>query len=451
MKNYDLIVIGFGKAGKTLAKFVAETGKKVAVVEKSEDMYGGTCVNIGCIPTKVLVNDSLIKIKVEEELLVNVKFEDAIFRKKEVVRVLNEKNYELLESNDNIDIYENRGFFRNNKELSLIDKRGNIRETVTGDIFVINTGAETVIPDIQGLKKSRNVYTSSEIMDFTRLPKKLVIIGGSFIGLEFASTFANYGSKVTVIEKLERILPEEDEEVVNYIVKDLENKGINFVLGAEINEVQDVDKISKILTDKGVFDADTILVATGRKPVTKGLGLENTDVKIGDKGEIIVNKFLQTDVENIFAVGDVKGGAQFTYISLDDFRIVKDKLFGNSQRSTENRGSIPYTIFIDPPFSRVGITAKEAVEKGIDILEGKLKVSQMPRHKINNDDRGIFKVVVDKKERLILGASFYGKQSEELINIIRLAIEQKIDVDVLKNGIYTHPTMVECFNDLFNL
>lgn len=450
MKKYDLVIIGFGKAGKTLAKFAADNGKKVALIEESKDMYGGTCINIGCIPSKVLANDSLIKVQVEEELKQNIKWEEAVLRKKEVVDVLNEKNYQMI-SSSGVDIYDSRAYFRNNSEISLIDSRGNIRDTLSADIFVINTGATHIVPDIKGAALSKRVYNATEIMDYPKQIKKLVIIGGGYIALEFASTFANFGSSVTVLEKQSTILGSEDEEIREEILKDFAKKDVNFVFDTDVFEIEDFEKYSKVKTSKGDFEADVILIAVGRKPNTEKLGLENTDVKVASSGEILVNEFLETDAKNIFAVGDVKGGLQFTYISLDDFRIVKDKIFGEGKRTTQNRGTVPYTMFIDPPFSRVGMTLKQAQQKNIDAIESKLLVMQIPRHKINNDARGIFKVVIDKKERTILGASLYGKQSEELINIIRLAIEQNIKIDVLRDGIYTHPTMAECFNDLFNV
>ena len=193
-----------------------------------------------------------------------------------------------------------------------------------------------------------------------------------------------------------------------------------------------------------------MLLAIGRQPNTE-LGLDHTDIELGSRGEIQVNERLQTTVDHIYAVGDVKGGLQFTYISLDDFRIVRDQLFNDGTRTTENRGEVPYTVFIDPPLSRVGLTAKEAEDQGYDIKEGKILVSQIPRHKINNDPRGMFKAVVDRNTNRILGATLYGVESEEIINLIKLAIDQHISYEVLRDNIYTHPTMIESLNDLFNI
>lgn len=334
--------------------------------------------------------------------------------------------------------------------MNLVDENGEVAHTVTADKIVINTGAKSNIPDIKGIDTAQNLYDSRGLLNIEFQPKDLVIIGGGYIALEFASMFANFGSTVTVIEHGSQIMPREDKEVVEHAVADLEAKGITFVTDADIHEFKNDDSRTIVETSKGAFTADAVLLATGRVPNTD-LALENTDITLGERGEIKVNNHLQTSVEHIYAAGDVKGGLQFTYISLDDFRILKSKLFGDGSRTTDNRGAIPYTVFIDPPLSRVGLTAKEAQAQNYNYAENKILVNTIPRHKINNDGRGIFKVVINKDTNEILGATLYGKESEEIINIIKLAIDQHIPYHVLRDNIYTHPTMVESFNDLFNL
>ena len=208
--------------------------------------------------------------------------------------------------------------------------------------------------------------------------------------------------------------------------------------------------MTTVETSQGNFTGDAILLATGRVPNTD-LALDNTDIELGTHGEIKVNNHLQTSVSHIYAAGDVKGGLQFTYISLDDFRILKSELFGDRSRHTENRGTIPYTVFIDPPLSRVGMTASEAQKLNYNYVENTLFINTLPKHKINNDGRGLFKVVINKDNNEILGATLYGKGSEEIINLIKLAIDQHIPYQVLRDNIYTHPTIAESFNDLFNI
>lgn len=440
MKHFNLLVIGFGKAGKTLAKYVASQGQHVALVEQSSDNFGGTCINHGCIPSKVLVHDGIDSID----------FDTAFSRKKDVVSALNKKNYNNLANDTNIEVFNYKAQFKSNTEVNLLDEDGAIAKTLTADSIVINTGAKSNIPSIPGIESAKHLFDSQGLLNISYQPKHLVIIGGGYIALEFASMFANFGSKVTVIERGEHIMPREDQDVVAHATKDLEDKGITFVTNAETLEFKNKNNQTTIVTSKGNFSADAVLIATGRIPNTD-LALEQTDVELGERGEIKVNEHLQTSVEHIYAVGDVKGGLQFTYISLDDFRILKSTLYGDQSRTTLNRGTIPYTVFIDPPFSRVGLTAKEAQSQGYNYIENTLLVAQIPRHKINNDARGIFKVIIDKDTDLILGATLYGKESEEIINLIKLAIDQHIPYQVLRDTIYTHPTIVESFNDLFNI
>lgn len=440
MSHYNLLIIGFGKAGKTLAKYAASQGQHVALVEQSSESYGGTCINHGCIPSKVLVHDGIER----------VDFGSAFSRKKEVVNALNKKNYGNLANDDKIEVLDYKAQFKSNTEVNLVDENGEVAHTVTADKIVINTGAKSNIPDIKGIDTAQNLYDSRGLLNIEFQPKNLVIIGGGYIALEFASMFANFGSTVTVVEHGAQIMPREDKKVVEHAVADLEAKGITFVTDADIHEFKNDDSRTIVETSKGTFTADAVLLATGRVPNTD-LALENTDITLGERGEIKVNNHLQTSVEHIYAAGDVKGGLQFTYISLDDFRILKSKLFGDGSRTTDNRGAIPYTVFIDPPLSRVGLTAKEAQAQNYNYAENKILVNTIPRHKINNDGRGIFKVVINKDNNEILGATLYGKESEEIINLIKLAIDQHIPYHVLRDNIYTHPTMVESFNDLFNL
>ncbi|MFP4936138.1 hypothiocyanous acid reductase MerA [Staphylococcus pseudintermedius] len=441
MNQYDLIVVGFGKAGKTLAKFAAQQGKRVAVIEKSAEMYGGTCINIGCIPSKVLVHDGIEA----------ASFNDAMQRKRDVVNALNSKNYHNLADEETVDVINMTASFKSAHAIDLLNAQGEAVQTIEGKNIVINTGAKSVIPNIKGIDTSQRVYDSKAIMDLTQQPKRLVIVGGGYIALEFASIFANFGTTVTVLERSDQILKREDAVIAQQVTEDLTQKGIQFIYNAETEAIEDEADVTKVVTNQGTFEADAILVATGRKPNTEGLNLEAAGVQLGQHGEIIVNDKLQTSVDHIYAVGDVHGGLQFTYISLDDFRIVKSQLFGDGKRTLAQRGVVPYTMFIDPPMARVGMTATEAREKGYDILENQVAVNTMPRHKINNDTRGLFKAVVDAKSGQVLGATLYGQQSEELINIVKLAIDQQLPYAVLRDNIYTHPTMAESFNDLFNV
>ncbi|MRF36375.1 SidA/IucD/PvdA family monooxygenase, partial [Staphylococcus sp. KY49P] len=338
MKKFDLIIVGFGKGGKTLAKFASAQNKKVAVIEKSKKMYGGTCINIGCIPSKTLVHEGLE----------HGSFDQAYSRKSDVVNALNSKNYHNLADDDNIEVLDYTAKFKSNHELNLLNDQDEVVETISAQQVVINTGAKSVIPPIEGIDTSQHLYDSEGIMNLKSQPSHLVIVGGGYIALEFASMFANFGTQVTVLERGNDIMTKEDKDIVAEVKKDLADKNVNIVLNVDTKKFEDTDKGTVVHTSNCKYAADAVLIATGRKPNTD-LELQNTDVKIGDHGEIIVNEYLQTNASDVYALGDVKGGMQFTYISLDDFRIVKEQLFGEGQRSTENRGAVPYTVFIDPP------------------------------------------------------------------------------------------------------
>ncbi|WP_462421846.1 hypothiocyanous acid reductase MerA [Salinicoccus sp. Marseille-QA3877] len=438
--SYDIIIIGFGKAGKTLAGALGNGGKKVALIEKSSKMYGGACINIACIPSKTLI----------EEAGRGESFKDAMDRKIDVVNGLNKKNYANLADNENVDVYTNTARFKDNKTVEILDG-DNVKEELTAETIVINTGAKSNIPGIEGIDTTKNIFDSEGIMELDHQPDSLVVHGAGYVSLEFISLFTKLGTKVTVIDRSEHVLIKEDKDIGTAVYDDLVEAGVEFVSGTETTKVSNDGDSVLVETDNGKFKADAMLVATGRVPNTGSLSVENAGVTLDDDGAVEVNGNLQTSAENIYAVGDVKGGMQFTYISLDDFRIVYDQLKGDGKRTTENRGAVPYTVFIDPPFSRVGMTASQAKKKGHEVVEGKVPVKEIPRHKVNNDERGVFKAVVDKDTDKVLGASLYGKSSEEIINIVKLAIDHDITATALKNNIYTHPTMAESFNNLFDV
>lgn len=440
MKTYDLIVLGFGKAGKTLAKDFALQGKRVALIEQSAQMYGGTCINVACIPTKTLLMEGLR----------SGSFLQAISRKFSVVNTLNQKNFDNLNTLDNVDIYTHYAKFKNDHELLLLDSSQEIIETLTADRIVINTGSQANIPDIEGVNESHHLFDSTGILNLSQQPREMLIIGAGYIALEFATIYRSFGTKVTIIHDKAHILRQEDREIASALYDNLIKQGIKFIDEAVINKFEDQGKQTIVHTNRGQFTGDTVLLATGRVPNTD-FGLEATSLKTGDKGELLVNQHLQTSVDHIYAVGDVKGGPQFTYISLDDYRIVKSHLLGDGSKTTETRGLVPYTLFVDPPLSRIGMTASQAKKTGHNILEGSVPVSSMPRHFINNDDRGLFKAVVDADSQEILGASLYGQSSEELINIIKTVTDHQLPYSTLRDQIFTHPTMAESFNDLFNL
>lgn len=442
METIKNIIIGFGKGGKTLAKFLAQKGEEVLVIEKSNKMYGGTCINIACLPSKRLIIEAAN----------GVSYVDAVNGKNEMTAQLREKNYHMLADEKTVTVLDGEAHFIADHEIEV--KLPNGKEVqYKGDRIFINTGAVPVMLPIPGLKESKYILDSTQAMDEKKMPKNLTIIGAGYIGLEFASMFAKYGSKVTVLDHNKEFLAREDEDISNAVRKDMEDAGIKFELGADIEKITDETSNAKITyqinEERKTISADRILVATGRKPNTENLGLENTAIETTDRGAIKVDDFLRTTVDNVWAIGDVKGGLQFTYISLDDFRIIKDQLFGTGARMVSDRKVVPYTVFISPALSQVGLNEKQANKLEKEYKLFKLPVTAIPKAKVAKDNRGLFKALVDPETEKILGATLYGIESYELINMISLAMKAHLSYTVLRDQIYTHPTMSEAFNDLF--
>lgn len=442
MKKYDAIMIGFGKGAKTLAAEFAKQGKKVAMIEKSSKMYGGTCINEGCIPSKSLIVQAGKRT-----------FSDAIDKKEEITSILRKKNFEKLNQNPNIDVITAKASFVNTHVISYENEKGT--KEIYGDYLFVNTGSVPIIPNIQGIEHTKHIYVSADIMKEKEQPKTLAIIGGGYIGLEFSSMFARYGTQVTVFEYGDRLVKREDEDIALHIQQILERQGVQFEFKSNVLSVENVNDSDVIVTYKNKdgniqqLTVNAVLLATGRKANTDGLHLEQAGVETDARGAIKVNRYLQTSQPHIYAMGDVKGGLQFTYISLDDYRIVKDHIFGDKKRTTDNRGAIPYSVFIEPTFSRVGMSEEEAKNEGYEIKVAKLAVSAIPRAHVNECKEGVLKAIADAKTDKILGCVLLCTASEEMINFVQLAINLGLKTSDIANHIFTHPTMSEALNDLF--
>ena len=437
MEQFDLLVIGFGKAGKTLAGKLAAAGKKVALVEENPAMFGGTCINIGCIPTKTLL------VAADK----NWTFDQVMEQKETVTTRLRNKNEAILKGNG-ASLYQGHARFIANKIVEVSAGEESIQ--LTAETIVINTGAKSSVLPIPGMLDTPNVYDSTGIQNLEVRPDKLAIIGGGNIGLEFAGLYSKLGSQVTVYEAGSAILPREEEVVAKLAKEYMEEADVTFVLGAKIEQVAAESEQVSVMVNGQVAIFDAVLYATGRVPSTADLGLENTAIDLLGNGAVKVDDYCETTVPGVYAVGDVNGGPQFTYTSLDDFRIVFGKLTGTGTYSLSQRKSVPTSIFINPVLSRVGLTEKEAKEAGYDYIANELPVANMPRAHVNNDLKGIFKVIVDKESKLVLGATLFGRNSEELINLIAMAIDNKIPYTYIKTQILIHPTIAENLNDLFN-
>lgn len=439
MNQYQAIIIGFGKAGKTLAATLAKTGWRVAIVEQANTMYGGTCINIGCIPTKTLVHDAELQHD----------FAAAMQRKAAVVSFLRDKNFHNLADLENVDVIDGRAEFVDNHTVRVVQSTGAIE--LSGEKIFINTGAQSTMPNVEGLTTTPGVFDSTGLLNLTQRPEHLGILGGGYIGVEFASMFANFGSKVTIYEAAPLFLAREDRDIADVIAGILRDNGVEIILNANVQAVSSVDGAVQVKMPGGVQTVDALLVASGRKPATENLQLQKAGVDVNDRGAIIVNKYLRTSADNIWAMGDVTGGLQFTYISLDDFRIVRDNLSGEGLRHTGDRQNVPYSVFMTPPLSRVGMTEEQARASGAFVQVVTLPVAAIPRARVMDDTRGVLKAVVDSETKQILGVSLLCVDSHEMINIIKTVMDAGLPYTTLRDQIFTHPSMSESLNDLFSL
>ena len=457
MKQYDAIIIGSGQAGVPLSRKLAGAGKKTLIIEKG--VVGGTCINDGCTPTKTMIasariaylaglcNDMGITIKGYRVDLAQVKK-----RKDGIVKQFREGSQKSIEKTPNLDLVFGEASFESAKVVTVKLKDGKTSQFTADQIF-INTGAKTIIPnDIEGINEI-DYLTSHSILDLDKVPQHLLIIGGNYIGLEFGQMFRRFGSKVTILEKSQQLLSREDEDISAEITRVLKDEGMKIYTNAKTTKFKQKEK-GKITATVQVAGEEIkikcthVLIAIGRAPQTATLGLEKAGVKTGKKGEILVNTKLQTNVKGIYALGDVNGGPAFTHISYNDYTIVYRNLIEKQNLSTRNR-PIPYCMFTDPELGRVGITEKEAREKGLNIKVAKLPMSRVARALETGDTRGLMKAVVDADTKKILGVAVVGVEGGEIMSVLQMAMMGGITYDRIRYCVFAHPTYSESLNNLF--
>ena len=457
-QHYDDIIIGGGKAGKTLAPALVADGRKTALVERSLNMIGGGCINIACIPTKTMVASANVANIVRNSAAYGVKtntpsinLAEVIQRKRSVVQSAREMNLHNLEMalDNNLIIGEAR--FVAPKTIAVTTTEGNNR-LLTAERLFINTGTRPLIPSIPGLAEVE-FLTSESIMELEYLPEHLIVLGSSYIGLEFAQMFRRFGSGATVIGQSEQILSQQDPDIAIAVQRLLEQDGIEFLLKAKVLRVDRTGNqtILKIQVADGELSlqGSHLLVAVGRAPNTESLNLAAAGVATDTRGFIQVNVRLETNVPGIWALGDINGGPQYTHISLDDYRIVKTNLIDRGNRSTGDR-LVPSCLFIDPELAHVGLTETEAQQQGYAIRVAKVDVSAVPRARTLGQTDGLLKAIVDADTGRILGCSLLCHEAGEVISTVQMVMQAQMPYTVLRDGILTHPTMTEGLNILFS-
>lgn len=455
----DLLVIGFGKGGKTLAADLGRRGRRVVLVEESAAMYGGTCINTGCVPTKSMVHRSEHQVAAVSGASA---YADAVASTERLTAGLRAVNLASLAPIPSVTVLTGTAHFLDPESVEIATASGPV--VVTADHIVIGTGSTPNVPDLPGLRENPVAVTSAELLRTASRPDRLVVLGGGYIGLEFASMYAGFGSAVTVLEQHPTVLANEDADVADAARALLQSRGVIIVTGATVVGLQTVLRPGgppagrvEYLTGgrSATIDADAVLVALGRTPNTADLGLDRAGVETTDTGAVVVDDYRRTSQPHIFAVGDVNGGPQFTYISLDDYRIVLDQLTDAPvPRRASQREAVPNCLFLTPPLARVGLTESQARTAGYDVRVAAspvVNLATVARARIVGQTAGMMKVVVDAATDRILGAALLCHDAQETINLVALAMRHGITASALRDEIYTHPSMAECFNQLLGM
>lgn len=455
----DAIIIGAGQAGPPLAHALAGAGWQVALIEREH--VGGTCVNEGCTPTKTMVASARVAhmarrapeygVEYGTQMDVTVDMTAVRQRKREVVHSFREGNRRRLEQAEKIELIMGEARFTGPQTVEVALNYGDTR-TLRAEHIFINTGARPRKPELSGLDDVAWL-DSTTIMELAEVPKHLLVLGGGYIGLEFAQMFRRFGSEVTIVQRGEQLLTREDQDIADAVAEILREDGITILLDTEAKAVEQGDDGTLRLTvgsgdGEQVLEGSHLLVAVGRVPNTDALNLEAAGVETDKRGHIKVNERLETNVAGIYALGDVKGGAQFTHISYDDFRVIRANLLQDGNRSTEDR-PVPYTVFIDPQLGRVGLTAAQARDAGRAIRVATMPMSSVARAIEVDETRGLMKAVVDADNDQILGCAILGIEGGELMSMLQIAMQGQLPYTALRDAVFAHPTLAEAFNNLF--
>ena len=444
-KKYDAIVIGTGQSGPSLAVRLAKEGMSTAIVERK--LFGGTCVNVGCIPTKTLVASARAAYMARRGADFGVIIDGSVTmdmtrvkaRKDAIVRQSNEGVTNWLKNTANLDVYEGHGRFESENAIRVND------DLLEGKKIFINVGARARVPDMPGLQDV-DYLTNSSMMEVDFLPEHLIVVGGSYIGLEFGQMYRRFGSRVTVIQRGDRLIPRDDEDVSAAVKDILENEGVEVRTSAECASVakRSGGIVMNFSCDGGQDEiaGSHLLLAVGRQPNTDDLGLDKAGIVTDSRGFVVVDDQLRTNVPHIWATGDVNGRGAFTHTSYNDYEIVTANLFDNDSRRATDRITC-YGLFIDPPLGRVGMTEKEVKQAGRKALIGKMKMTGVGRARERGEVQGFMKILVDAETKKILGAAILGIGGDEIVHSILDVMYADVPYTVIQRAVHIHPTVTE--------
>lgn len=455
-EQYDLLVLGSGAGGKLLAWTLGAQGKRCAVVERQ--WYGGSCPNVACLPSKNLIYSAKVVHMAKKGPLyglsttnvLEVDFKGAIERKRDMVRGQVQMHEELMRGNG-VDVFMGEGKFVGLKTIEVEMNDGSGKRSLKGEKVVVCTGSRARIGDVTGLREAQPL-THVDALELQDIPQHLIVFGGGYVGLEFAQAMHRFGAKVTVIERHERIISNEDEDVSIALQEILLKEGIGFYLGAVVEEVSGVSGTSVCVVGRGSGNAfkiwgSHILAASGRVPNTEDIGLDRAGIKLTSSGHIQTDKHLQTTAADVFAVGDCAGSPHFTHIGVDDFRIVLSHLQGK-ERSTEGR-QVPYTLFTDPELAHVGLSERQCKGSNIEYRLAKIPMTRVLRTATLGETEGFAKAVISSSDDQILGFTALSPDAGEMLPAVQLAMEQSLPYTVIRDLIIAHPTMNEGLSALF--
>lgn len=470
--HWDLVVIGAGQGGLPLAREFSRGGRRVALVERIH--VGGTCINEGCSPTKTVIASARVAYLARRAASYGVRAgDDAVAtgaassalvvdlgrvheRKQQIVDSFRAEDERSLAS-AGVELSRGQARFIGPRTVRVTASGGDGEadaRTLSADLVVINTGLRAAVPVLPGLD-TVPYLTSTSVLELTELPAHLIVLGGGYVGLEFAQAFRRFGSRVTLVQRDAQLLPREDPDVAEAVTAIMREDGIDVIRAAETIRVERTDGGVRLLWrphgaggDEHAVDGTRLLVATGRVPNTGDLGLDAAGVETDARGYVRVNERLETTAQGVYAIGDVKGGPAFTHISYDDFRILRTNLLERGLATTAER-VVPYTVFIDPQLGAIGMTEREARQAGKRVRVATLPMSSVARALEVDEPRGLMKVVVDADTSEILGARVLGLEGGELAALFQIAMMGKLPYTALRDAVFSHPTLAESLNNLF--